>query len=314
MRRGRLAMAVVAFHAVPAMAATDVSGASTPAAVESVTFSGILADGPSCSGGDCFTGSGALTLGGEAVEALDDFASGVVSAIAAWIDDPLQAADPANAPVLIDDTAGAGGFVIDLESFAEGGTLLQGDGTTSLLAGGTDGGLGLALLELGAEAAPEAEWASACGASEGGATAVTLASIASGCPQPPAQFAGVLDTVLDSTPSFGQNLWIHGNPAGLANSWFFFSSPAPSRAFGGSGLASPRPGILRAPLRLGSPGGSLPQPAILAPGFAPLLANTAPPVSTPSAAVPEPATWALLITGFAMTGAVLRRRKAIRAA
>ena len=30
-------------------------------------------------------------------------------------------------------------------------------------------------------------------------------------------------------------------------------------------------------------------------------------------AVPEPGTWALLITGFAMTGAVLRRRKAARA-
>ena len=311
MIRGRLAIAVVAVYAAPAFAATDVSavaGANAPAAPDAVAFSGVLPDSVACGGSDCFTGAPAVTLSGEAA-AVGAIETGVISAIAAWIDNPEPIAGGDGASLLAEDASGAG-FVVDLESFALGVAMLQGEGDLSLLGdGATETGLGLALLDAGAEAVPEAEWASACGASNDSAVAVTLASIATGCPEPPAHYAGVLNATPDLTSDFTQNLWNYGDPAGLLSGWFFFPRPPPASGSGGSSWAMSLPGFSPAPMRLGAPGGSLLQ-APLSPGFALTVPNQAPDTSTPAAAVPEPATWALLIAGFAMIGGAMRRRKA----
>lgn len=40
----------------------------------------------------------------------------------------------------------------------------------------------------------------------------------------------------------------------------------------------------------------------------------APAVDTPFAVVPEPASWALLVIGFGLTGAVVRRRERVEVA
>jgi len=45
-----------------------------------------------------------------------------------------------------------------------------------------------------------------------------------------------------------------------------------------------------------------------------LISDFAPDNATISAAVPEPATWAILLAGFALAGAALRRRSRVRAA
>ena len=322
MRRGRLAMAVVAMHAVPALAATDVTSvaeAGAPAAAAAVTFSGVLSDSSACSGSDCFTGTGAVTLAGDEAP-ISAIESGVISAIAAWTDNPEPILGGEGEALLAETGSGAGGFVVDLDSFSLSAALLTEEGMSLLGEAAAVSGIDLALLDTGVQTAPEAEWASACGASNESAVAVTLASIATGCPVPPARYAGVLSNTSDLSSDFTQNLWDHGDPAGLLSDWFFFFSPPPAvggSGGGGSSWAISLPGVVRAPLGLSLPGGSLlPALPALAPalGFAPLLANSAPAVSeAPSAAVPEPGTWALLITGFAMTGAVLRRRKAARA-
>jgi hypothetical protein len=74
-----------------------------------------------------------------------------------------------------------------------------------------------------------------------------------------------------------------------------FAPPAAGVGTGGGSLPPPAPG-----------GAILLPPGGLAPTAPPTV--TAPPVVTPEVpAVPEPATWAILLVGFAMCGAALRR-------
>lgn len=309
MNRGWWAIAIAALQAAPAFALTDVSaaaGADAPAAETDASFSGVLVDSAACDAASCFSAESSPLVIGEEPDILAlPIESGVVRAIAEWLDEP--AVEVANAPTPDDDPGGSGGFVLDLESFTDGAALLVGDDRSILLGG--DAGLALALLEGDQAGEAASDWASACGASDGGAVAVSLASIATGCPPPPVQYAGTLDATPGAAASFMQNLWSTPG-AGQWSSWFYpVFSPVRS-----AGWSPTRPAPVAAPLRGGIQRFAPPPPATA--GFAQALASPLPAASpAPSAAVvPEPASWALLIAGFALVGTAMRRRSPAAAA
>ncbi len=58
----------------------------------------------------------------------------------------------------------------------------------------------------------------------------------------------------------------------------------------------------------------LPDPDLLPPPAPPANFAWLPPVNTPTGAIPEPASWLMLITGFGLVGTMLRRRQQVRTA